>query len=251
MADFLLSVGVDIALSYAQMQKDISSLVSQLNSKPVSIKVKFDEASLNTMRTQLADITKGLTSTGVSANVNTAGVKGVAADMASVAANAERAANATRTAKAEFQSTQGAVKTLSVGSKEYYNALRQVQTLLTQVTSSQEKWTAAKTGKSSAAYNDLSIYASELTQLIAQLQTGAISVDDFNTRLAQIRSGVTTASGAIKAAGEATQSWTQRVGALSAKFGTWFNITRVIMAAYRAIREMVLRLLSYRMLSHS
>ena len=29
------------------------------------------------------------------------------------------------------------------------------------------------------------------------------------------------------------------MGTLSAKFGTWFSITRVIMAAYRAVRQMV------------
>lgn len=240
MADFLLSVGVDVGLSYDQMQKDISTLVSQLNGNPPKIKVALDidSATINQLRTQISDISKTLQSNS-SVNVSATGASKVAADMSNVATNARNAANATRTANTEFKQTDKEVKKLTLGSKEYYAALKQIQTLLTQVTNNQEKWTAAKTGKSSGAYSDLSTYATELTNLISQVQSGTMSVDDFNKRMAELSSKVATANGAIKAAGENTQTWTQRIGNLSAKFGTWFNITRVIMAAYRAVTQMV------------
>lgn len=240
MADFLLSVGVDVGLSYDQMQKDISTLVSQLNGNPPKIKVALDidSATINQLRTQISDISKTLQSNS-SVNVSATGASKVAADMSNVATNARNAANATRTANTEFKQTDKEVKKLTLGSKEYYAALKQIQTLLTQVTNNQEKWTAAKTGKSSGAYSDLSTYATELTNLISQVQSGTMSVDDFNKRMAELSSKVATANGAIKAAGENTQTWAQRVGNLSAKFGTWFNITRVIMAAYRTVTQMV------------
>lgn len=240
MADFLLSVGVDVGLSYTQMQKDISTLVSQLNSNPPKIKVALDldNTTTNQLRTQINDISKTLSGSGA-VMVGATGVKGVAADMAGVAKSANDAANATRSANAEFKKTQNNINTISKGSKEYYNALKRVQTLLTQVTNNQEKWTAAKSGKSSSAYNDLTTYANELKDLITNLQTGSMTVEQFESRMATLSSNIVKANGTIKAAGENTHTWSQRVGNLSAKFGTWFSITRVIMAAYRAVREMV------------
>lgn len=240
MADFLLSVGVDVGLSYDQMQKDISTLVSQLNGNPPKIKVALDidSATINQLRTQISDISKTLQGNS-SVNVSATGASKVAADMSNVATNARNAASATRTANTEFKQTDKEVKKLTLGSKEYYAALKQIRTLLTQVTNNQEKWTAAKTGKSSGAYADLSTYATKLTNLISQVQSGTMSVDDFNKRMAELSSKVATANGTIKAAGENTQTWAQRVVNLSAKFGTWFNITRVIMAAYRAVTQMV------------
>lgn len=240
MADFLLSVGVDVGLSYTQMQSDISTLVSQLNGNPPKIKVALDldSATTNQLRTQISDISKTLN--GSSAiMVGATGVNGVAADMAGVAKSANDAANATRSANAEFKKTQNNINIISKNSKEYYDALKRVQTLLTQVTNNQEKWTAAKSGKSSSAYNDLTTYANELRDLITNLQTGSMTVEQFKSRMATLGSNIAQANGTIKAAGENTQTWSQRVGSLSAKFGTWFSITRVIMAAYRAIREMV------------
>ena len=232
MADFLLSVGVDVVLSYDQMQKDISNLVSQLNSNPPKIKVglDIDNTAIANFRTQVDEITKtlgGLGGVGTT-SAAAASASSAAASMADLAAKTREAAGA---------ATQ--VKTLQVGTLEYHNALRQVNTLLTQVTHSQEIWTAAKNGKTSTAYNDLDVYRISLESLINDLNRGALTADDFKQRLGEIKSGVSTASATIRNAGEATKTWGQRIGTLSAKFGTWFSITRVIMAAYRAVRQMV------------
>ena len=58
MADFLLSVGVDVGLSYEQMKKDISNLVSDLNKTPPKIKVAFDidQKAVESLRNQITAI---------------------------------------------------------------------------------------------------------------------------------------------------------------------------------------------------
>ena len=226
MADFLLSVGVDVGLSYDQMQKDISNLVSQLNSKPPQIKVglEFDSAAIANFRTQVSEISKSLSGSGASG----------------IAAQIKEVTTATQSAVAGIKNTSNATSILAKDTTEYHNALKQVNTLLTQVTNSQNKWTAASKGKSSEQYKDLRAYNEELSALKSRLLSGeTMSVEDFRLEMSQIRDGVASASQSIKGAGEATQTWTQRLGTLSAKFGTWFSITRVIMAAYRAVGQMV------------
>ena len=66
MADFLLSVGVDTGLSYDQMQKDISNLVSRLNNNPPKIRVglEFDTAEITRLRTQISDLYRAINSSG-------------------------------------------------------------------------------------------------------------------------------------------------------------------------------------------
>lgn len=243
MADFLLSVGVDVGLSYDQMQKDISNLVSQLNNNPPKIKigVDIDNASIEAFKNQVAEISKSLSGLGhvTTTSATASSASSAAASMADVAAKTREAAAAAQAAGNSYTNTAAKVNVLRAGTTEYYTALKQVSTLLNQVTHSQERWTMAKTGSSSSAYNDLALYAEDLKALEQQLRNGAITADDFRLRMTQIRSGVSSATTTIKSAGEATQTWGQRIGTLSAKFGTWFSITRVIMAAYRAVRQMV------------
>lgn len=122
---------------------------------------------------------------------------------------------------------------------EYYNALRQIDTLLTQVTQNQQKWSAAKNGVSKDSYNDLQKYIDQLTSLKQKLEGGTLTSKDFAKELSNIKSGVKQAEGAIKNAGEATKSWGDRVTSLAKKFTEWFSLTRIVMAIYRTIRKMV------------
>lgn len=82
MADFLLSVGVDVGLSYTQMRKDISTLVSRLNSKPVKIKVGLDvdNAEINKLREQLSALS------GLNIGSKQNPVSGIAAQVKTVSA---------------------------------------------------------------------------------------------------------------------------------------------------------------------
>lgn len=141
--------------------------------------------------------------------------------------------------KAEMSGATAEEERLTMGTANYRTALEKINVLLRQVRANTEKWTAAKTGKSSADYQVYADQARELENLAQRLSTGTITMREFNAEYGRIKSTASGAETAIRASGEATQTWSQRLGGLTAKFGTWFSITRVIMAAYRAVREMV------------
>ena len=239
MADFLLSVGVDVGLSYTEMQKDISKLVSQLNSNPPKIKVAFDidDKMISNLRNQIAEISKALGTTGAvkagSGASSTAAVNTQVRERINLETQAAQAATQAAAAKklADDQAMKSELSRQALLKKSY--------TLLTQMQNAENKWTAAKTGKSSSAYTAIQSDIASLQQWNMEFKSGKLTADEFSAKLSSLSSSFTTNSNTIKAAGEATQTWGQRLGGLSAKFGTWFSITRVIMAAYRAVRQMV------------
>lgn len=240
MADFLLSVGVDVGLSYTEMQKDISKLVSQLNSNPPKIKVAFDidDKTISNLRTQIAEISKTLGTTGAAVHTGsstsaTAAVNSQLRDRVNLENQVRQATLSSAAAKkmADAQAAEDEIKRQALLKKSY--------TLLTQMQNAENKWTAAKTGKSSSAYTAIQSDIASLQQWNMQFKNGQITAEQFSAKLKSLSANFTTNSHTIKAAGEATKTWGQRLGSLSAKFGTWFSITRVIMAAYRALRQMV------------
>lgn len=129
--------------------------------------------------------------------------------------------------------------TIAVDTQEYAKNLKTLNDLLSRVTDHQNKWTAAQHGTSSQSYAQLETYANDITTLISRLQTGTLTQEEFNRELSRIRQNVDVAETAIKGAGEATKSWSDRIGGLMQKFSEWFSLTRVIMAVYRAIRQMI------------
>lgn len=128
---------------------------------------------------------------------------------------------------------------LTKGSKQYNDALNKVNTLLAEVRSNTEKWTAAKHGKSSKDYQIYSQQADALEKLSGELQTCTMVGSKFNSQFSDIKTTTIQSSAAIRAAGENTQTFSEKIGNLSSKFGTWFSITRVIMAAFRSVKQMV------------
>lgn len=141
--------------------------------------------------------------------------------------------------KMEMSGATAEEKTLVAGTQAYNTALNKVNNLLIQVRHNTDIWSKAKNGRSAASYKIYSKQAVELEKLSQKLKTGEITAQKFDKEYSKIRSTVVSAGAKIKAAGEATQSWSKRIGGLSAKFSTWFSITRVIMSAYRAVREMI------------
>ena len=128
---------------------------------------------------------------------------------------------------------------LTKDSEQYNAALNKVNTLLAAVRSNTEKWTAAKNGNSSKDYQIYSQQADALEKLSRELQNGEMSAREFNKQFSEIKTTTVQSSAAIRAAGENTQTFTEKIGSLSSKFGTWFSITRVIMAAFRSVKQMV------------
>lgn len=117
------------------------------------------------------------------------------------------------------------------------NLYKQISVTLMQVRDAQRNWTAAQTGKSSADYAALDDYVRRLKELKDTYRT--LTPAQVRQSLSEITSEFKNSSEAIRAAGENTRTFGQRIGSLAQKFGTWFSITRVMMAGVRAIRQMV------------
>lgn len=245
MADILLTVGVDTSLSYAEFQAGITSLVSQVNANPPKIKLKFDDSSLSSMKKQIESMTKA------AATANTAKsmggytktnsgiwVKDTAAIKANTQAKNENA-SATKKAADATKQAKASVDTFAAGTKKHTDALNKVNTLLGQVTANTQKWTAARSGKSSDNYSALKGQITALETLKSGLMNGTVSAEQFENSFLSIKSTVTESSAAIRAAGENTQTLGDRFGGLATKFASWLSITQVIMTAVRTAKQMV------------
>ena len=245
MADILLTVGVDTSLSYAEFQAGITSLVSQVNANPPKIKLKFDDSSLSSMKKQIESMTKA------AATANTAKsmggytktnsgiwVKDTAASKANTQAKNENA-SATKKAADATKQAKASEDTFAAGTKKHTDALNKVNTLLGQVTANTQKWTAARSGKSSDNYSALKGQITALETLKSGLMNGTISAEQFENSFRSIKSTVTESSAAIRAAGENTQTLGDRFGGLATKFASWLSITQVIMTAVRTAKQMV------------
>lgn len=244
MADILLTVGVDIALSFAEFQAGIQSLVSSINANPPKIKVQLDDSSLSAMRQQLEELHRAAASGATSGNAGSMGANtsDVNSNTAAINANtqarrqntsaATEAANATRNAAAEQ-------KMLTADAKEYYTALSKINTLLKQVRNNVGKWSAAKNGDTGGAYENLKSQIAALEALQRQLQNGTLSVEQFNRGFNNIKSTVTDASNRIKDAGKNYQSFGDKISSIGKKFATWFGVTRIITTAIQTCKKMV------------
>lgn len=245
MADILLTVGVDTSLSYAEFQAGITSLVSQVNANPPKIKLKFDDSSLSSMKKQIESMTKA------AATANTAKsmggytktnsgiwVKDTAAIKANTQAKNENA-SATKKAADATKQAKASEDTFAAGTKKHTDALNKVNTLLGQVTANTQKWTAARSGKSSDNYSALKGQITALETLKSGLMNGTVSAEQFENSFRSIKSTVTESSTAIRAAGENTQTLGDRFGGLATKFASWLSITQVIMTAVRTAKQMV------------
>lgn len=245
MADILLTVGVDTSLSYAEFQAGITSLVSQVNANPPKIKLKFDDSSLSSMKKQIESMTKA------AATANTAKsmggytktnsgiwVKDTAAIKANTQAKNENA-SATKKAADATKQAKASEDTFAAGTKKHTDALNKVNTLLGQVTANTQKWTAARSGKSSDNYSALKGQITALETLKSGLMNGTVSAEQFENSFRSIKSTVIESSAAIRAAGENTQTLGDRFGGLATKFASWLSITQVIMTAVRTAKQMV------------
>ena len=245
MADILLTVGVDTSLSYAEFQAGITSLVSQVNANPPKIKLKFDDSSLSSMRKQIESMTKAASSANAMKsmggyNQTNSGIW--LKDTAAIKANTQaKDANASATKKAADATKQAKASedAFAAGTKKHTDALNKVNTLLGQVTVNTQKWTAARSGKTSTSYSALKDQISALESLKIGLMNGSVSAEQFKERFASIKATVTDSSTAIRAAGENTQSFGDRISGLAAKFSSWLTVSQAIMYAVRTAKQMV------------
>ena len=118
-------------------------------------------------------------------------------------------------------------------------AMKQGVVLLTQMQKAERDWTAAQSGRSSEHYNNIRQGTVYLQEYLGQLERGEISVDEFQRRLAGLRTSFAESSNAIKSAGENTKTLSERVGGLAAKFTSWLTVSQIVMKLYSSLKKMV------------
>lgn len=155
-----------------------------------------------------------------------------------VAVEKQAADAAKKVAEAEKQAAANEAA-FAAGTEKHTQALTKVNTLLGQVTANTQKWTAARNGNTSASYASLKDQITALESLKTGLMNGSISAEQFKERFASIRAAVTDSSTAIRAAGENTQSFGDRISGLAAKFSSWLTVSQAIMYAVRTVKQMV------------
>lgn len=92
---------------------------------------------------------------------------------------------------------------------------------------------------SSQYYQSLKDDLDFLNKLVESYTHNGIAAEDFSSKVKKLTLNLLQNFGAIKANGDATKTFSERIGSLAEKFSYWFSITRVIMAVYRAMRQMV------------
>lgn len=118
-------------------------------------------------------------------------------------------------------------------------AMKQGVMLLTQMQKAEQDWTAAQSGRSSEHYNNIRQGTVCLQEYLGQLERGEISVDEFQRRLAGLRTSFAESSNAVKSAGENTKTLSERVGGLAAKFTSWLTVSQIVMKLYSSLKKMV------------
>lgn len=234
------ATNANITSAYKSLQKTLggSTATGQNASDLNAMKSKYIE--LQEAVTRL----KSLKASATQEDIN--GVYKLQADMQNlisktqqrIAVEKQAADAAKKMADAEKQAAVNAAA-FSVGTEKHTQALTKVNTLLSQVTANTQKWTAARNGNTSASYSALKDQITALEALKTGLMNGSVSAEQFKERFASIKATVVDSSAAIRAAGENTQSFGDRISGLASKFSSWLTVSQAIMYAIRTIKQMV------------
>ena len=143
-----------------------------------------------------------------------------------------------RTLQAEIKEL---IKTMSVKdpAADLEKSLTKTTNLLAELTRVENQWSAAKSGKSSGAYNAILAYKNQVLELIQALNTGKMTQREFDDTFDKISAGAKSAKKQIQAVGEATKSWQDRMAGLFGKLGQWITVTEVFTTVVQTFRKMV------------
>ena len=234
------ATNANITSAYKSLQKTLggSSATGQNASDLTAMKSKYIE--LQEAVTRL----KSLKTSATQEDIN--GVYKLQADMQNlisktqqrIAVEKQAADAAKKMADAEKQAAINEAA-FSVGTEKHTQALTKVNTLLSQVTANTQKWTAARNSNTSTSYSTLKDQITALEALKTGLMNGSVSAEQFKERFASIKATVIDSSAAIRAAGENTQSFGDRISGLASKFSSWLTVSQAIMYAIRTIKQMV------------
>lgn len=143
-------------------------------------------------------------------------------------------------AKAQAERDAQAADEEAAAAENKKNAvMKQGVMLLTQMQKAEQDWTAAQSGRSNEYYNNIRQGTAYLQEYLGQLERGEISVEEFQRKLAGLRTSFAESSNAIKKAGENTKTLSERVGGLAAKFTSWLTVSQIVMKLYSSLKKMV------------
>lgn len=134
-----------------------------------------------------------------------------------------------------------AKKQVAQEDKQRTTYLKRATTLLNQMQQAEKNWTKAGAigSKSGGAYQEIKNSIQQLNAYVTDLNNKKITVEEFGKKVNELGLSFKVNSAEIRAAGENTQTLTDRIGKLSSKFGAWLSITRIIMGVIRTIKQMV------------
>ena len=105
-----------------------------------------------------------------------------------------------------------------------------------------QRWTAAERSRnheSRAAYESLQKSVNAMRAAKAAYDNGSGSIGAVSESVARFRAQLKDTEFILKHNGDATKSWSDRLGNLAQKFGAWLSVSQVIMRAIRVIRQMI------------
>lgn len=121
-------------------------------------------------------------------------------------------------------------------------ALQSYRTTLTSTEGAIQRWTAAERSKnqeSRESYNRLKDSIEAMRQAKVQYDNGTGSLKNLNDKVAACKAQLKETEYTLKVNGDATKSWSDRLGSLAQKFSSWLSVSQVIMYAIRTIRKMI------------
>lgn len=136
-------------------------------------------------------------------------------------------------AKASSNDAEVAAKTTAY--KQYYSVLEQLEKALRNYSAAEH----SSNQSSRTAYAAIKTQYDTMKSYKSEVDNSRMAVDKLKTATDTASVALAGNSQVIKENGNATQSFLSRIGQLSAKFGSWFGITRVIMYVVRSIRQMI------------
>lgn len=158
-------------------------------------------------------------------------------------ADITREASTAKTALQEVADAQKQINTeRSKQSQDFIkeqNALREVAKLEQEIAQNSKKWSAAKNGKSAGAYEEYVKQADVLEDLKKQYTDGAISIDEFKAKTAEVKTAMQDCSSAIAAAGENTQGFGAQLAGAFKYFSMYFGMTQMVMKGIQTAKQMV------------
>lgn len=144
--------------------------------------------------------------------------------------------------KAEIASATASERQMAATERAREAALKSYSSAIIQGEAALRNWTAAENSKnesSRVAYQRLKDSVDAMRSAKTAYDSGTGSIENLRAKTNAYKATLKDTERTIRSNGDATKSFSERMGGLAKKFGAWFSVTHVIMLAVRAVRQMV------------